>query len=191
MFCQNAKKGKITVKANNTTQEIEITTIPFNISCSANGVCGQSGTRTITYYGANPSTNCINNTGESFSSFRDETLFFKAIPQASGTYDGNRYELWGKCPDGSERQISSIVSFNCGAITITSNTFTANLQSGLIVTDSLGNVLYSINVDKCDFSVSCDDDCPNGYCKIDCPSYPGYCCINEAKIKSLTNQLNS
>ena len=41
----------------------------------------------------------------------------------------------------------------------------------------------------CTFNVACVD-CPDGYCKIDCETYPGYCCINEAKIKSLINQLN-
>ncbi|MHC5817719.1 MAG: hypothetical protein ACYT04_17920, partial [Nostoc sp.] len=39
------------------------------------------------------------------------------------------------------------------------------------------------------FTVACGDECPEGYCKIDCEAYPGYCCLNEAEIKSLSNQL--
>lgn len=44
---------------------------------------------------------------------------------------------------------------------------------------------------KCpvNFTVACGDECPQGYCKIDCEAYPGYCCINEAVIQSLSNQL--
>lgn len=54
-----------------------------------------------------------------------------------------------------------------------------------------GTVLFQADGDcPVSFTVACGDECPEGYCKIDCETYPGYCCLNEAKIKSLSNQLN-
>lgn len=54
---------------------------------------------------------------------------------------------------------------------------------------SINGKTYASNDNQ--FQVACDSDCPNGYCKIDCEQYPGYCCISDAEIKSLINQLNS
>ncbi|MEH2390047.1 MAG: hypothetical protein V7K14_30640 [Nostoc sp.] len=59
----------------------------------------------------------------------------------------------------------------------------------LIIEDSSGGGT-NVGVPNCNsYKVSCDDDCPDGYCKIDCEAYPGYCCLNEAEIQSLSNQL--
>ena len=55
-----------------------------------------------------------------------------------------------------------------------------------------GSVIFQAQGDcPVSFTVACGDECPDGYCKIECETYPGYCCINEAEIKSLSNQLNS
>ena len=42
----------------------------------------------------------------------------------------------------------------------------------------------------CTFNVACID-CPDGTCRCDCDSYPGYCCLDESLILGLINQLNS
>jgi hypothetical protein len=45
------------------------------------------------------------------------------------------------------------------------------------------------------FSVSCDDECPKGFCKCVIPGYPGYCCLDcaatAASIRSITNELRA
>ncbi|MHC5717633.1 MAG: hypothetical protein ACYTX0_37395, partial [Nostoc sp.] len=61
--------------------------------------------------------------------------------------------------------------------------------STLIIEDNSGGGT-NVGVPNCNsYKVSCDDNCPEGYCKIDCEAYPGYCCLNEAEIQSLSNQL--
>lgn len=43
------------------------------------------------------------------------------------------------------------------------------------------------------FVVTCDDDCPEGFCKCIIPEYPGYCCLDcnatAASIRAITNDL--
>ena len=73
-----------------------------------------------------------------------------------------------------------ITSGSCGAT-----------NCSIKITDKTGNVFQKSGDCPLKYSVRCNDDCPEGFCKIDCPIYPGYCCINEAEIKSLMNQLNS
>ncbi|QSJ18747.1 hypothetical protein JYQ62_08300 [Nostoc sp. UHCC 0702] len=34
------------------------------------------------------------------------------------------------------------------------------------------------------YKVSCDDDCPDGYMRCECPGYPGYCCIPCHEIRN-------
>ncbi|MHC5729980.1 MAG: hypothetical protein ACYTXY_38870, partial [Nostoc sp.] len=72
---------------------------------------------------------------------------------------------------------------------IITNLFTPSNNSGLIIKDASNNILLNVAVSECNYQISCGDECPEGYCKIDCETYPGYCCLNEAEIKSLSNQL--
>jgi len=43
------------------------------------------------------------------------------------------------------------------------------------------------------YQVSCDDDCPSGFCKCHSDSYPGYCCndcnATSASLQNISNQL--
>lgn len=43
------------------------------------------------------------------------------------------------------------------------------------------------------YKVSCDDECPEGFCKCVIPEYPGYCCLDctatAASIRSIINDL--
>ncbi|MEH2454490.1 hypothetical protein [Nostoc sp.] len=56
---------------------------------------------------------------------------------------------------------------------------------------SNGNILFQADGDcPVNFTVGCGDECPDGYCKIDCKTYPGYCCLNEAELQSLITQLH-
>lgn len=40
------------------------------------------------------------------------------------------------------------------------------------------------------YSIICGDNCPEGYCKIDCPNSPGgYCCLSHSVVNSLLLQI--
>ncbi len=47
-----------------------------------------------------------------------------------------------------------------------------------------GSEIFKTQVKNCDYSVTCDDECPEGYLKCVIPEYPGYCCIPCDDIKS-------
>lgn len=190
MACDGSKSGKVTFTDNNLTTEIVIPKAPFFVACSPAGSCGVSGNRTITVNVSNPAASANNGSQFTYSSFKNEVFFFKAVPQSSGTYDGNRYDLYGSCPDG-ERFLLAGASLMSGALSIINDVFTGDGASGLIIKDASNNTLFNIPVSQCNYKISCDNDCPNGYCKIDCEQYPGYCCISEAKIQNLTNELKS
>jgi hypothetical protein len=65
-----------------------------------------------------------------------------------------------------------------------------SIRCQIIITNASNNIVFTDYV-KCpgDFSVTCDDNCPEGYCRIECPHYPGYCCLNENTINSLITKL--
>lgn len=46
------------------------------------------------------------------------------------------------------------------------------------ILDLRKNVIYS-NPNVINYTVSCDDECPPGYCKCECTNYPGYCCYDK------------
>ncbi|MEH2302865.1 MAG: hypothetical protein V7K88_28785 [Nostoc sp.] len=120
------------------------------------------------------------------------------------------YQLY---TDGGNNYIRAIL---CGQTSFSKNpdgSFAdgANITSPVVIDNTVHCPVVSTPDDKCEitilsngqtlfqaqgdcpvnFTVACGDECPNGYCKIDCETYPGYCCINEAEIKSLSNQLKS
>jgi hypothetical protein len=45
------------------------------------------------------------------------------------------------------------------------------------------------------YKVSCDDECPEGFCRCEIPEYPGYCCLDCAatsgNIRAITNDLRA
>jgi hypothetical protein len=58
------------------------------------------------------------------------------------------------------------------------------------------NGIKVINIPNCNsFTVSCGDDCPEGFCKCEIPEYPGYCCLDCSQIakniRDITNDLKS
>ena len=53
-----------------------------------------------------------------------------------------------------------------------------------------GKTIFTVSGQSpCTFSVTCGDECPPDFCKVNCPAYPGYCCINCKKMDSLLLQL--
>ncbi|MBN3924004.1 hypothetical protein [Nostoc sp. NMS4] len=188
MACEGAKKGKVSFIDKGTAKEIAIPIAPFFVSCSPTSTCGVSGIRQINYSCSNP---IAPNGVYSFSSFKNESVFFKAVA-SSGTYDGNQYDFWGSCPDG-QREIRNSFSRGSGAITIISNVFTSGGNSGLIIKDANNNILLTIPVSECNYQISCGDECPEGFCKCIIPEYPGYCCLDctaiAASIREITNSL--
>ncbi|MEH1874128.1 hypothetical protein [Nostoc sp.] len=96
----------------------------------------------------------------------------------------------------TNRLISSDSNMSAGNVQLRNIVFTPNTQLGyrIKILDPTGKILFQdfkVSTVPPTYFVACGNACPNGYCKIDCEVYPGYCCINEAEIKSLSNQLNS
>jgi hypothetical protein len=56
--------------------------------------------------------------------------------------------------------------------------------STLKVVDNTGSVKNLIVKSCGDYQVSCDEDCPEGFCKCPSPNYPGYCCLDCASTVS-------
>jgi len=188
MACEGKIKGKIFFTDQGIKKEVIVSVAPFFVSCNLVGSCGKTGNRTITYNVANPAASSQNGSTSIFASFKDEVPFFKAVPQ-SGTYDGNRYDLWGNC-HGIERLISQSFSLMSGAISIINNVFATNPAStGLVITDSSDNVLFNIAVSECSYSISCDDDCPPGFHKCTHKKYPGYCCVPCEEVGQRINNI--
>lgn len=63
----------------------------------------------------------------------------------------------------------------------------------LIIRDSQNNELTKISARDCNFTVACDDDCPEGSRKCTHNKYPGYCCIpckeTGDRLKNLANKI--
>lgn len=107
-----------------------------------------------------------------------------------------RFQLWVQFCDSDKLVLhfnvdpSSIVidsSITCVAVE-------TNKQKSKVHIRQVGasiDVFTLVGDSPCKIEVACGDNCPEGYCKIDCETYPGYCCIDEALIQSLSNQLNS
>ncbi|AFY34875.1 hypothetical protein [Calothrix sp. PCC 7507] len=183
MYCEGKTKGKVIFTENGVTKQIIVPTAPFSISFQPAGNCGISGTRSVIYTAENLS----GTRSTSINSFKNETLFFKAVAQ-EGAFNGFRHDLYGNCA-GTERLIEASFSVFSGAISIVSNTFSPNADStGLIVTDENGNFLFTIPLKETDYQVSCDDDCPPGHHKCKHDKYPGYCCVN---CKDRGNKINT
>lgn len=187
-YCLGKLKGKILFKDKGIKKQVIVSQTPFSVACQPSGDCGVSGTKQITYTAANlPGIQTA-----SISSFKNESLFFKAVPQ-TGAFDGNRYELWGDC-NGTERLIDPQFSVAGGAITITGNTFTADANStGLIIFSGDNQILFAIPVSECNYQIACDDDCPEGSHKCTHKKYPGYCCVpckeTGDRLKNMANKV--
>ena len=181
MSCENAKTGKVTFTDSGITREIQINNCPFSVSCNPVGLAGQMGIRTLFYTCSNPVAACHSGANYAVSSYENETLYLVGVAQ-SGTYDGNRYDIYGSSPLGI-RLVREGFSFMSGSINIISNVFTPNGIDGLIVKDSFGNTLFNVRVSICNYTISCDNDCPDGYIKCTTTSYPGYCCIPCSEVK--------
>lgn len=63
----------------------------------------------------------------------------------------------------------------------------------LTVIDSAGRIITREYLIEPTYTVACDDECPEGFCKCLTPEYPGYCCLNcastAASIRTITNEL--
>ncbi|MBW4479684.1 MAG: hypothetical protein KME54_23265 [Tolypothrix brevis GSE-NOS-MK-07-07A] len=68
------------------------------------------------------------------------------------------------------------VSGNCDACLITGCQIIATTEGGVTYKSKKGV--------KCTFEIACDNDCPPGHMRCETSSYPGYCCIPCAEIKS-------
>ena len=187
MSCENAKTGKVTFTDSGITREIQINNCPFSVSCNPVGLAGRMGIRTLFYTCSNPVAACHSGANRTVSSYENETLYLVGVAQ-SGTYDGNRYDIYGSSPLGI-RLVLEGFSFMSGSINIISNVFTPNEIDGLIIKDSLGNTLFNVRGSTCNYTISCDNDCPDGYLKCHSDSYPGYCCIPCGDIKNRITSL--
>ncbi|MEH2456537.1 hypothetical protein [Nostoc sp.] len=123
---------------------------------------------------------------------------FTVIDYQLYTIGGNNFIRWIPCgsvsfpknPDGSLAGGATITSplvidtsVHCPTVAIDDNKCEIKvLNSGKILFSAQGNCPVT-------FNVACGDECPNGYCKIDCETYPGYCCISEAEIQGFINRL--
>jgi hypothetical protein len=87
-----------------------------------------------------------------------------------------------------EAYISSIQSLN------TPNP-SSNKNTGVIIRDARGLIIFDDDNIDCNWDVQCDDDCPEGTYKCPSPFYPGYCCLDcastSASIRAITNDLRS
>ncbi|HYX19070.1 MAG TPA: hypothetical protein VE944_32910 [Nostoc sp.] len=88
---------------------------------------------------------------------------------------------------------NSLVTNSCflaGSLTI----IPPNQECTLIVKDVNNLQLFTVS-GKCpvNFTVTCGDGCPEGFCKCVIPEYPGYCCLDcnstAASIRTITNEL--
>ncbi|WP_375471091.1 hypothetical protein [uncultured Nostoc sp.] len=65
---------------------------------------------------------------------------------------------------------------------------------GVIITDSLGNVVFNDNDASCNWTVNCGN-CPAGQDEHQINDYPGYCCLDcagiKAEIKAMTSQVRN
>lgn len=68
-------------------------------------------------------------------------------------------------------------------------------SKGIVIRDVTGGIIFDDDAIDCDWSVQCDDDCPEGTCKCISPIYPGYCCLDcestAANIRAITNDLRA
>ncbi|MBW4689596.1 MAG: hypothetical protein KME40_32020 [Komarekiella atlantica HA4396-MV6] len=185
MHCEGKQKGKVSLIDKGITKVIEINNPPFSVTCTPVDARGRSGNLTYSYSGANPVSQCQNQTRE-IALYENETLEFRAVPDSTG-YDGNRYQSWAVSPTG-ERLLNDAFSIGCGVITLSSTKFTPSGDNGLVVKDSNGNNLYVVAVSECNYKVSCNEDCPLGQIKCTHNKYPGYCCI---PCKSTADKINN
>jgi hypothetical protein len=174
MFCEGSNFGKVFFTDKSINKVIEIKKTPFSVSCNPVDARGRSGTLTYSYNGANPEPQCKNQTRE-ISLYENERLEFRGVSDSEG-YDGKRYQLWAVSSIG-ERLLNDSFSLGCGSISLSSTKFTASGNDGLVVKDANGNNLYVVAVSECNYSVSCDDDCPEGSHKCTHNKYPGHCCV--------------
>lgn len=64
------------------------------------------------------------------------------------------------------------------------------LQSCSIEIKDKSGIIFTKNFAVCpDYKVSCDDDCPTGFCKCIINKYPGYCCLDCRKVAAQINNL--
>lgn len=54
----------------------------------------------------------------------------------------------------------------------------------ITISDSKGNTYKDNALCEKSFTVSCGDECPEGYCKCASTNYPGYCCLPCSEVKS-------
>lgn len=63
------------------------------------------------------------------------------------------------------------------------------------IIDSVGRIFSKIGECPIEYTVSCDDDCPEGFCKCEIAEYPGYCCLDcnsiARSIRDITNDLRA
>lgn len=52
-----------------------------------------------------------------------------------------------------------------------------------------GDLLNDVILCPGNYQVSCDDECPPGYCKCPSDKYPGYCCLDCKAVASRINSL--
>ncbi|MEH2309339.1 hypothetical protein [Nostoc sp.] len=68
-----------------------------------------------------------------------------------------------------------------------------NPSEGIQVKDGIGKVVFKEFGIKCNWVVSCDDDCPEGSHKCTHNKYPGYCCVpckeTGDRLKNIANKV--
>lgn len=192
MHCVGKKRGKIIItNAVGAKEIIEVKQVPFTVTCSLEEIagCGRKGQWSRSWVAARGGS-C--NSSDIVDGYEFEQFTFRATP-ASGTYDGNRYDLIRTC---GSREFIEPFSFGCGSVTFASLVFTPSDESfGLKIYNQQNSLIGKFPVKNCDYKITCDDDCPDGHLKCECSAYPGYCCIpcNEIKlgIQSITAAVRS
>jgi len=187
-YCNVGDKPKVYYKFGTSTQQIyESPASPIDVTVE-NFSTNTSNYSPVGYGLSGNSTN----SGVPFSIVvRD----YQIIDQGSGSPPDIRYILYvQRCQD------SGLISYtNTDPASITIN---PAITCGASITNTMKSRLHIKKAGEstdifmvegdypCTFKVACID-CPDGFCRCDCDTYPGYCCLDESLILGLINQLNS
>jgi|GEM_PF-6174673 len=129
------------------------------------------------------------------SGFTLEVRDYQIVDQGSSTPSDTRYILYvQRCQDSGLISYTNVdptsivinTAITCGASIAETKKSRLHIKKAGESTD-----IFTADGDyPCTFKIACID-CPDGTCKIDCETYPGYCCLDESLILGLINQLSS
>lgn len=190
-YCQNQIKAKVTYIKEDKTQQVYYTeNVPIDISISTENTlinCWRfygtgDDNRAYQLFASGQNPGFILNSG--FNS-RGYVPSMNGVKLLSDTYyyvSGYGYEQVSETS-----QISSTPGITTNGNCNSSQT---HQRCNMTITDVTGHKFNDyVQCPNGSYQVVCGDDCPDGYCKIDCPHYPGYCCISCAEIDSLLLKL--